>query len=195
MPATVKTMPADDDDHTFEAIVSVFNNKDLVGDIVRPGAFQKSLAAWKSAGDPIPVYWSHRMDDPTYNIGYVQDAKELLGGSPEIPDWANDHVKLNGGLYVKAQLDNYGLGAHVRTLLKQRRVTQFSFSYDVVGSKSNDDGSTDLFDLMLHEVGPTPAACNPLTELIGAKANAPEAPFRVLLRKRCEIILAASYDD
>jgi hypothetical protein len=165
-----KTMPAtvapDSSTGEFEAIVSVFNNKDLGGDIVRPGAFTKSLEFWKTLGDPIPVYWSHRMDDPTYNIGAVIDAKEISGA--DAPDWANSHVREHGGLYVKAQLDDFGLGAHVGHLLKTRRVKQFSFSYDVVNEKKN-AGETELLDLFLHEVGPTPLGMNPLTELLSAK--------------------------
>lgn len=176
--APAQLAPADDADAgTFEAIVSVFNNKDLGGDIVRPGAFAKSLAHWRESGDPIPVYWSHRMDDPTYNIGVVTEAKELSGGDPSIPEWANAHVREHGGLYVKGRLDDDGLGAHVQKLMKQRRVKQFSFSYDVLQERASKDveGANELLDLWVHEVGPTPLGMNPLTELIGAKAQ-PDPP-------------------
>lgn len=195
MPATMAPMD-DAEAGVFEAIVSVFNNKDMVGDIVRPGAFTKSIEAWKASGDPIPVYWSHRLDDPTYNIGEVIEAKELTGGDPTIPAWANTHVKANGGLYIKGRLDEHGLGAQVRHLLKARRVKQFSFSYDVVNERpSKSDGTNELLDLLLHEVGPTPLGCNPLTELIGAKSDPveeppetkPSPPTATSLRQRCQI--------
>lgn len=158
---------------TFEAVVSVFNNKDLAGDIVRPGAFAKSLEHWKAMGNPIPVYWSHRLDDPTYNIGQVIEAREITGS--EAPDWAGEWIKSHGGLYVKAQLDAYGLGEHVGKLLKARRVNQFSFSYDVLQERKAKDGSNELLELWVHEVGPTPLGCNPLTELLAAKSN-PDPP-------------------
>lgn len=168
--------PDDADAGTFEAIVSVFGNKDMVGDVVMPGAFSKSLEHWKATGDPIPVYWSHRMDDPTYNIGEVVEAKELPGGDPAIPEWANPHVRENGGLYVKGRLDDFGMGKHVAHLMKARRVKQFSFSYDVVSeTKSKSGDANELHEVWLHEVGPTPLGCNPLTELIGAKAQ-PDPP-------------------
>jgi phage head maturation protease len=177
-----KSVPAqlapagDTDEGTFEAIVSVFNNKDLGGDIVMPGAFAKSLTVWSEAGDPIPIYWSHRMDSPEMNIGAVEEAKELFGGDPGIPDWANEHVKANGGLYVKGRLDDFGMGKQVQHLMKTRRVKQFSFSYDVVReTKSKDNGATELHELWLHEVGPTPLGMNPLTELIAAKSQ-PDPP-------------------
>lgn len=176
MPTTLKSVGENADGGIFEAIVSVFNNKDLGGDIVRPGAFAKSLAVWQAGGDPIPIYWSHRMDDPTYNIGEVTEASELTGGDPTIPDWANEHVKANGGLYVKGTLDDFGLGAHVRHLMLKRRVKQFSFSYDVVREQRSKSGdANELLELWLHEVGPTPLGMNPLTELIGAKAQ-PDPP-------------------
>lgn len=166
-----KTMPAsvgpDGDIGAFEAIVSVFNNKDYGGDIVRPGAFEKSLKAWEAIGDPIPIYWSHRLDDPTYNIGAVVEAKEI--GPGEAPEWANSHVRDNGGLYIKGQLDDFGLGAHVGHLLKTRRVKQFSFSYDVINEQKSASGENELLDLFVHEVGPTPLGMNPLTELLSAK--------------------------
>ena len=172
MPASLA--PLDDEAPHFEAIVSVFDNKDFGGDIVRPGAFADSIAAWKSADAPIPVYWSHRIDDPTYNIGEVVDIAELPGGDPKIPDWANEWVKSHGGLWVKAALDTHGMAGQVRHLMKHRRVKQFSFMYDVLEERQSKDGN-ELLKLALYEVGPTPLGMNPLTELIGAK-NADPPP-------------------
>lgn len=166
----------DPDEGTFEAIVSVFGNKDLVGDVVMPGAFAKSLEHWKNAGDPIPIYWSHRLDDPTYNIGEVEYAEELFGGDARIPLWANEQIKAAGGLFVKGRLDDFGLGKQVSHLMKTRRVKQFSFSYDVLReTKSKSGDANELHELWLHEVGPTPLGANPLTELIGAKSQ-PDPP-------------------
>jgi phage head maturation protease len=171
MPATV-TQKADDG--IFEAVVSVFNNRDHGGDIVRPGAFKNSLEHWSKADAPIPVYWSHRLDDPNMNIGEVIDAEELEGGSKSIPTWANNWVQENGGLYIKGQLDDFGMGAQVRHLMKRRRVKQFSFTYDVINEqRSKDDTANELLDVFLHEVGPTPLGMNPLTELISAKHTPP----------------------
>jgi phage head maturation protease len=176
-----KTMPAtvtqETDDGVFEAVVSVFNNRDHGGDIVRPGAFKSSLEHWSRSDAPIPVYWSHRLDDPNMNIGEVLDAEELTGGSKAIPDWANDWVREHGGLYIKAQLDDFGMGKQVRHLMRKRRVKQFSYTYDVINEqRSKDNQSNELLDVFLHEVGPTPLGMNPLTELISAKHLPPEVP-------------------
>lgn len=173
MPATVAPH---DDEGTFEAVVSVFDNKDLGGDIVRPGAFKRSLEHWEQSGNPIPVYWSHRLDDPTMNIGEVIEAKELDHGA-DMPPWVNDWVREHGGLYIKARLDDFGVGKQVAHLLKHRRVKQFSFTYDVINEqRSKDNDANELLDLFLHEVGPTPLGMNPLTELISAKTAGPPGP-------------------
>lgn len=174
-----KTMPASyapTDGASFQAIVSVFNNVDLGGDVVRPGAFTESIEAWKSSGDPIPVLWSHRFDDPQYNIGAVTEIEEIPGGHKRIPDWASPWVKENGGLWVEAELDSHGAAGQIRHLLSKRRVTQFSFSYDVQDEVQNAYGENELRKLWLHEVGPTPLGMNPLTTLVTAKCAMADPP-------------------
>lgn len=146
----------------FEALVSVFGNKDSYGDIVIKGAFADSLAAWEASGNPIPVYWSHRMDDPDFNIGQVIEAKET-----------------DEGLWVKAQLDlDSPKAVQVYRLLKGRRVTQFSFAYDIDEAawvEKDDESWYELRKLGLHEVGPTPIGANQETELLAVKAAAKHA--------------------
>ena len=155
---------------TFEALVSVFGNKDSYGEVVMPGAFTRTLDEWESKGDPIPVYWSHRLDDPLMAIGKVLEASET-----------------DEGLLVKAQLDlDNPNGAQTYKLMKERLVTQFSFSFGVRDYQKSADGEAiELTGLDLYEVGPTPVGANPDTELIGVKAG------RVLSAKNVEIITAA----
>lgn len=165
------------EDGVFEAIVSVFGNVDSYGDRMMPGAFKDSLEEWEASGNPIPVYWSHRMDDPEFNIGYVLEAKELDPGDPLLPD----SLRELGGLWVRAQIDLDGAKAQqVYRLLKGRRVTQFSFAYDlleytVVKSEDDADRVWELRKVRLYEVGPTPIGANQETELLGVKAAAHRA--------------------
>ena len=142
---------------TFEAIVSVFGNKDLGGDTVMPGAFTDTLNEWAAKGDPIPVIWSHNWDDPFAHIGYVVEAREV-----------------EKGLWIKAQLDlDTPLAAQVHRLLKGRRVTQFSFGYfadEVKWVEDPDTGrmSRELHRVSIFETGPTLLGMNPDTQLIRA---------------------------
>ena len=56
VPLLIKS--ADDQGGTFVGLASVFDNVDHHGDIVRRGAFAKSL----SSGSPIPLLWEHKSD-------------------------------------------------------------------------------------------------------------------------------------
>lgn len=145
------------EDGVFEAIVAAYT-LDSVGDKIVPGAFAETLAEWKGRGDPIPVLWSHMSHDPEYHIGVVDEAEER-------PD----------GLWVRARLDlDAGSKAEkVYKLLKGRRITQFSFAYDVdEGSwidQKDGQGFYELRRLKLYEVGPTLIGANRATALLDVK--------------------------
>jgi|GEM_PF-526646 len=155
------------DDGQFTAYASVFGNRDAHGDVVLPGAFAKSLAAWASRSARLPLLFGHRLDDPDYNIGHVVAAEE------------DDH-----GLLVTAQLDlDSPKAAQVYRLLKARRIDQMSFAYDVLDSAPVErDGvrCTELREVALHEVSVVPLGANPQTEVLAVKA-APAARLRSAL--------------
>jgi len=144
------------DDHLgeFEALVSVFDNVDLMGDRVVKGAFKNSLAAYEESGDPIPVYWSHDWGRPQSNLGAVTSAHES-----------------DKGLVVHAKLDIHDNpdAAYVFKLLQQRRVKEFSFAYKINAEQKGKDGANELTDLDILEVGPCFKGANPETELLATK--------------------------
>lgn len=144
----------------FEALVSVFNNVDLGGDRVLPGAFTKSLEQWSSSGDPIPVIWNHQWDNPLAHIGKVGTATET-----------------DEGLLVKGKLDlDNSFAAQVHRLLSERRVKELSFGYNVVDGEQK-DGAFNLKELDLIEVGPTLKGMNPATQLLAVKSYS-QAEFK-----------------
>lgn len=49
---------------TFSGYGSVFDVLDLKGDVVRPGAFQKSLESWKAKDKLPPILWQHDSRQP-----------------------------------------------------------------------------------------------------------------------------------
>lgn len=164
----------------FEAIVSVFGNVDSYGDKVIPGAFTDTLADWREKGATIPLYWSHRMDDPDFNIGGILDAREVT----------EDELgyKHPPGLWVKGQLDvdpddGNPKAVKVYKMMKGGRVREFSFAYDVdAAGWASDEVDGEFFELRklkLHEVSSTQVGANPATELLGVKSLARVAQARV----------------
>lgn len=65
------------EDGIFEGFGSVFGNVDSYKEVVAPGAFAETLAAWKSAGKLPPVLWQHRSGEP---IGpYLEMEEQPVG--------------------------------------------------------------------------------------------------------------------
>lgn len=137
----------------FIGYASVFGNKDSYGDVVAKGAFESTISDRQ-----FPIYWQHRTDDPDLNIGKTVEIRE------------DDH-----GLLVKGQLDlDSAKGAQVHRLIKEGRVSQMSFMYDVVKQAEVDGGPwngghMELQELKLHEVSIVPVGANQETELIAVK--------------------------
>ena len=140
----------------FTGYASVFGNRDVMGDIVEPGAFTASLKEWADSGATIPVLWGHDMSDPFANIGGVVSAEE------------DEH-----GLKVTGQLDveDNPTARQVYHLLKQRRTDRMSFAYEVRGSQDAKDG-THLTELGLFEVSIVQVPANPMAEVTTVKAAA-----------------------
>jgi uncharacterized protein len=76
-----------DEEGVFTGYGSVFGVKDSYDDIVAPGAFSESLAAWKASSRLPPVLWQHRTGEP---VGpYLEMDEDSIG------------LKLRGHLLVK----------------------------------------------------------------------------------------------
>jgi HK97 family phage prohead protease len=148
------TLTTDSTAGTVEAVVSVFNNIDLVGDRMMAGAFSKTLKDYETSGRTIPFVWSHDYDTPESYIGKVTEARET-----------------SEGLHIKAELFDTPRAQVVRELLVNRVVSEFSFAYDVVEQQKAADGANELLEVKLLECGPTLRGANPMTRLIDAKAG------------------------
>lgn len=94
----------------FEGHGSVFNNEDSYGDIVLPGAFQKSLEEHRSAGTLPAMLWQH---DPGQPVGVYSQMSED-----------------SKGLYVKGQLLlDTAKGREVHAMLKAKAVRGLSIGF------------------------------------------------------------------
>jgi uncharacterized protein len=157
-----KAVPSEDESRgKFEAIVSVFGNVDLVGDRVVKGAFTKSIEKYRETGDPIPVIWSHDWGNPHAHIGAAS---------------ADSVMEVDRGLLVSGSLDlDNPFAAQVYRLMKERRVKEMSFAYNVIRERSAKDGANELVELDIIEVGPTLKGANPSTELLAVKSALEDA--------------------
>lgn len=183
--ARVKSVGTKDDEDSgeFEALVSVFGNVDHYGEVVMPGAFKATLDDWKGRGDPIPVIWSHQWADPFAHVGTVKSAEETDKG-----------LLIKGFISPEERAVN-PTAAQVYNLLKSRRVTQFSFGFDVddagMGERKDGEKSMDVYELRaltLHEVGPCLLGVNPDTELLGVKAQGRKATLEDVLDLQKQIL-------
>lgn len=134
------------DGGAVRAYASTFDRvPDAVGDVVAPGAFDKTIESWKSIGKPIPLLWGHDTDDPFSNIGAAVDY-----GTDE------------RGLWFDAEFDADNEKAqYVRKLVKEGRVFQCSFAYAVKdsaiveledGRKANELRELDLFEISIVQI-------------------------------------------
>ena len=159
---------------TFTAIVAVFDVPDAGYDVIRKGAFERSLGEFKAAGRVIPIVWSHKMGDPLSYIGAVDEAKELAPGDPLLPS----EIKEFGGLWIKGTFDDHvedALARKVYRLMKGNRIVEFSFGYTAREKSYITYDNTEyreLRDVDIWEVGPTIKGLNPATALTGIKSLA-----------------------
>lgn len=154
-PATIEVKSIADIDSpngSFTALVSVFNNVDLVGDRVMPGAFKKSLEKYRSEGKTLPIVWNHDFGTAESFIGKTISAEET-----------------DKGLLIKGSFFDTPRAQMVRTLLNEKVVTQFSFAYDTIDQEKGKDGVNELKELHILEASVTLKGANPATQLIEAK--------------------------
>lgn len=166
IPAQVKAVGGVTSDHhiNFEGYASVFENQDLSGDIVKKGAFARTLEErYPDGGAGIPVYWNHDVNDPFKNLGTTTKAYE------------DEH-----GLKVEGTIDtSTSLGQQVANLLKAGRVAQMSFAYNVCDGQwvepldLKEYGHFEITDVDLFEVSICPIGCNQETE-VSAKTAMPD---------------------
>lgn len=156
-PATVQVKRASEDDPTgvVEAIVSVFDNVDLVGDRVVKGAFSEFVTKVKG-GWRAPFVWSHKTHTPEMFIGDTIDAEET-----------------DEGLKVTAQLHlDEPTAAKVFRLIEAEQVSQYSFAYKVSEGRFVDEDGERIYELVkldVFETGPTMFGANPATRTLVAK--------------------------
>ena len=138
-------------DREFEGHGSIFGNEDLGGDVVIPGAFQRSLAAHRKANSLPQMFWMH---DPSRVPG------KWLSMSED-----------DSGLKVKGILADTPLGNEIHTLLQMDAVKGLSIGYRTIDQDFDDDGRRLLKEIELWEVSVVSLPMNPLAQVAHAKSQ------------------------
>jgi HK97 family phage prohead protease len=137
---------------TIEGYLSVFNVRDLCGEMTVKGTFAKSISERgpkSGAKAKIAFLWQHNMQEP---IGQIVELKED-----------------NYGLYFKAVLDNVPRGLQALEQINSGTLNQFSFGYKYVWDKTKYDEETDtivLLEVKMYEGSVVTLGCNPETYAI-----------------------------
>lgn len=142
-----------DDAGIFTGYGSVFGNVDSYQEIVAPGAFAESLAAWKDAGKLPPVLWQHRSGEP---VGPYLELRE------------DSH-----GLWAKGQLlvDDVVRAKEARALMKAKAVNGLSIGF-VTREDSYDKvtGICTLKKIDLWEISIVTFPANPAAQISNVKS-------------------------
>lgn len=144
------------DGRTFEGYASTFGNLDLVGDIIHPGAFTKTLT---ERGNKIRLLWQH---DPSEPIGRPVELRED-----------------GKGLFIKAILSDCQRGRDALALLKDGAIGEMSIGYDSVAGGTDYskgvNGKTirNLREVKLYEVSLVTFAANPEALVTAVKGAIP----------------------
>ena len=153
---TLQALP-DDPEGTVVALVSVFNNIDLVGDRVNRNAFDIWLMQRRAAGKGVPILWAHDWKSTESILGYA---------NPENIRPTDD------GLVVKFKLDTSIPWAKAVYQLLQQQAAEFSFGYQVVRQKKAADGANDLLEVTVSEITVCIKGINPATRVLSVKGDA-----------------------
>ena len=158
----------DDAQGLIEAYGSVFDYRDQGGDVVRPGAFKRTIQNSKSrvsdgkAKFLIPMLWQHNEKCP---IGGWYELKEDDKG-----------LKCKGQIVLTTQL-----GREAYELIKAGVVNEFSIGYDIPKGGANYDkatGDRNLTEVRLWEISPVTFAMNDESLLVGVKGTGEQKDFQ-----------------
>lgn len=146
----------------FSGYGSVFNVVDKGGDIVAPGAFAESLAAWAKSGRAVPVLWQHNTDEPIGAwTGLKEDDHGLLGDAQLWLDEAPYARLAHKGMTTKA-ITGLSIGYRVKKYSINKDTNVYTLEkldlveISVVTNPMNDDARVDSVKSLI-EAGRLPS--------------------------------------
>jgi hypothetical protein len=132
----------------FAGYAAVFDRPDRGGDVVRAGAFERSL---KRGAASVPLLWQHDSARPIGRIEYLREDRR--------------------GLRVIARLSGSGAGREAAALLREGAVGGLSFGYRV--REASGEAPRELRDLDLVEVSLVTLPMQPKARVHAVEAQTP----------------------
>ena len=130
---------------------------DSYGDVVKQGAFKRTLEERWNGGKGIPFLWAHQMDN----------LKSFIGTAEADED--------DRGLHFVATFDDSEEAQRVRQLYKDGRLRKFSFAFDVrdAGPVTLEGGvkANELRDVELYEISAVTVPANDDAGVVDVKAG------------------------
>lgn len=156
---------AKEDPGYIQGWASVFNTVDLVGDVIRPGAFAKTLHRVRQGKVPLMARHASHGNDSLDAIGLIEDAQET-----------------DYGLFIHAPLDTSELAQTVRERVLSRLATSLSIGYLPTVTElitMGDQTIMEVKELKLLEVTVTAFPINELADITDSKS------FNTVATKLC----------
>lgn len=137
--------------NSIEGHGSVFGNVDLGGDVVLPGAFQRSLSNHKAEGTSPAMLWQH-------------DHQRPIGVWTE---FAEDDT----GLYLKGEFADTADGRDARTLAEMRAVRGLSIGFQLRDADFDKEGIRLIKEVDLWETSLVTFPMNPKAQIEAFKSQ------------------------
>lgn len=146
---------------------SNFNNVDSDGDVIRPGAFAKTIreAGPQSAQPRIKHLFNH---NPAQPLGKLTELKEDAKG-----------------LYYESQVGTHSLGNDFVKMVESGLITEHSIGFKTIKDNSNKEGNNEITEIKLWEGSSLSAwGANELTPLTGLKTETKEVVQDLINRQK-----------
>lgn len=161
------------EERTFAGYAAVCGNLDDGGDIIKSGAFKKTLAERgpDSPKNRVKIFWCHDIYQP---IGKPIELREVPRG--KLPASLREaYPSATGGLFVKGQISRVPKGDEALTLMHDSVLNEMSIMFDSVKEAYEDDEETGmsarhLNEIKLYATDPIPIAMNAATTIVAVKS-------------------------
>ncbi len=138
---------------TVEGLANAFNNVDFQGEVVKPGAFRRTIKAFRSSRKGLPFMDNHR----------------IFGGTDAIIGRVIELREEKVGLFFKAFFSSSPAAQVVRTKIHEKVLDSLSIGFNVVKRKVLKDGTMELLELKLREVSVVVFPANELATVSDVK--------------------------